>query len=299
MSVEQYQRTVNSLDKEIAGLEKKKADSDKKAAEAQKKASSISISKNASASTIKSKMFQIERYNNDAVNAANVSADLQKKIADKRTKRNAAYLKLQKETQSEQKKLDRATKKMQDSYESRIRELQAQSMPNIMSIDVDEDGGLSEYDVFVSHAWEDKESFADEFVKELRNSGAKVWYDTTQMKWGDSMRAKIDDGLKKSRFGVVILSPNYIAEHKYWTKAELDGLFQMESINGKTLLPIWHNLTKQQVMDYSPIIASKLAMSTALMTAQEIVKELIKLLPEETVEQADNLKEELGGFSNG
>lgn len=282
MSVEQYQKSVNSLDKEIADLEKKKAESDKKSAEAQKKASGVSISKSASASTVKSKMAQIDRYKSDAIKAANVSADLQKKIADKRNKRNDAYLKLQKETQTEQKKQDRATKKMQDSYESRIRELQVQSMPIIKTIDAAENEESPEYDVFVSHAWEDKESFADEFVKELRNLGAKVWYDTTQMKWGDSMRAKIDDGLKKSRFGVVVLSPNYIAEHKYWTKAELDGLFQMESINGKTLLPIWHNLTKQQVMNYSPIIASKLAMSTVLMTAQEIANELIKLLPEET-----------------
>lgn len=291
MSVEQYQKSVNSLDKEIAGLEKKKAESDKKSAEAQKKASGVSISKSASVSTVKSKMTQIDRYNSDAIKAANASADLQKKIADKRIKRNDAYLKLQKETQSEQKKQDRATKKMQDSYESRIRELQAKSMPIIKTVDAAENEELPEYDVFVSHAWEDKESFADEFVKELRKLGAKVWYDTTQMKWGDSMRAKIDDGLKKSRFGVVVLSPNYIIEHKYWTKTELDGLFQMESINGKTLLPIWHNLTKQQVMNYSPIIASKLAMSTALMTAQEIANELIKLLPEETEEKTNGQNE--------
>jgi hypothetical protein len=94
------------------------------------------------------------------------------------------------------------------------------------------------------------------------------------------MRERIDDGLKKSRFGVAVLSPNYIAENKYWTKAELDGLFQLESVNGKTLLPIWHKLTKQQVMNYSPIVASKLAMTTATMTAEEIAKELQKLMPQ-------------------
>ena len=109
----------------------------------------------------------------------------------------------------------------------------------------------------------------------------KVWYDKSKIKWGDSMRARIDDGLRKSKFGVAILSPNYIAEGKYWTKAELDGLFQMESINGKTLLPIWHNLTKKQVMDYSPILASKLAMTTATMTAEEIADELLDMLSSE------------------
>ena len=52
----------------------------------------------------------------------------------------------------------------------------------------------------------------------------------------------------------------------------------MESINGKTLLPIWHNLTKQQVMDYSPIIAGKLALTTATMTATDIADELLEML---------------------
>ena len=288
MSVSQYQSTVNSLDKEIASLEKKKADSDKKSADAQKKASNVSISKNASASTIKSKMSQINRYNNDAVKASNVSADLQKKIAEKRVKRNDAYLKLQKAQAEEQRKQDKAVKKMQSLYETRISELVNQVLPQTI-LSSQRQGQQSddeeEYDVFVSHAWEDKESFADEFVSELESLSIKVWYDTKKMKWGDSMRTKIDQGLRKSKFGVVILSPSYIAEGKYWTKAELDGLFQMESINGKTLLPIWHELTKKDVMNFSPIIASKLAMSTAMLTPKEIAEQLKELLPENDAEE--------------
>lgn len=285
MSVEQYQRAVNSLDKEIADLEKKKAVADRKSADAQSKSASTqkSIGKNTSASTLKNKMQQIARYNDDYTKAMNSSADLAKKIADKRKKRNDAYLRLQKKEQNEQKKKDKAMKKLQQSYEDRIMELTKQTVPAVRAIsdETEEQEILPEYDVFVSHAWEDKESFVDEFVQALKDLEVKVWYDTSQMKWGDSMRAKIDDGLRKSRFGVAVLSPNYIAENKYWTKAELDGLFQLESINGKTLLPVWHNLTKKQVMDYSPIIASKLAMNTASMTPQEMAEELLKLLPEE------------------
>lgn len=281
MSIEQCQRTVNSLDKEIADLEKRKASADLKVADAQKRAASvsISISKTASESTVRSKMRQIESYNTTAIKASKESADFQKKIADKRKKRNDAYIKLQKETQNEQKRLERETIKMQESYENRINDLQMKIIPTISSVKTEEVINLPEYDVFVSHAWEDKESFVNEFVDELRGLGATVWYDQSQIKWGDSMRSRIDEGLKKSRFGVAVLSPDYIAEHKYWTKAELDGLFQLESINGKTLLPIWHNITKQQVIDYSPIIASKLAMSTAIMTPREIAEELIELLP--------------------
>lgn len=289
MSVDQYQRTVNSLDKEIAELERKKAAADKKAADEAKKAAGVSISKNASASTIKSKMNEIERHNNASNKASADSADYAKKIADKRQKRNDAYLKLQKEQQREQKTQEKVIKNMQRSYEERIAELESQAMPTMLNLEVQSDESPQEqYDAFISHAWEDKEGFVDELVDEMRKEGIVVWYDTTQMAWGDSMRQRIDDGLKKSKFGVVVLSPNYIAEGKYWTKAELNGLFQLESVNGKTLLPIWYNLNKKDVMNFSPIIADKKAMTTATMTAQEIAKELAALLQKNSEEDQSN-----------
>ena len=104
----------------------------------------------------------------------------------------------------------------------------------------------------------------------MRRLGIKVWYDTDRLKWGDSMREKIDKGLSKSRYGVVVLSPDYIREDKYWTKSELNGLFQVETINGKTILPIWHKLTKKQVTEYSPIIADRKALTTSDYTAEEM-----------------------------
>lgn len=283
MSVDQYQRTVNGLDKDIADLEKKKAAADKKAADEAKKAASVTISKNASASTIKSKMNEIERHTTASNKASADSADYAKKIADKRTKRNDAYLKLQKELEREKKKEQQSIHRMQQSYEKKIAELEAERFPQriVESYEKSEESDTPEYDVFVSHAWEDKESFVDEFVQALRDRNLRVWYDTTKMKWGDSMRAKIDDGLRHSRFGVAVLSPDYISEGKYWTKAELDGLFQLESINGKMLLPIWHNLTKKQVMNFSPIIAGKLAMNTASLTPEEIADKLVELLHED------------------
>ncbi len=296
MSVDQCQRTLNTIDKDIAYLEKKKAAADKKSADEQKKAASINISKNASASTIKSKMNEIQRHKTAAMKAAEESADLQKKIAEKRVKRNDAYLRLQKEQQAEQKKEQKMQQRMisdmRQLYENSIANLKKQTLSNI-TIPLSTDMKLgSEYDVFVSHAWEDKESFADEFVDELRKLGITVWYDTSQIRWGDSMRQRIDEGLKKSKFGVVILSPNYIAERKYWTKAELDGLFQKDSVNGKTILPIWHHLSKQEVQNYSPIIASKLAMNTSSMTAHEIAEKFMELISNK-VEKQNNGKNEI------
>lgn len=290
MSIEQYQREVNTLDKDIAELEKKKAASDLKYAELQSKITSAtaSIKRTSSSSTIKGKLRQIDSWSKDSDKKAKESAEYGKKIADKRKKRNDAYAKLQKAERQEDKKRDNEINNMRQMYEDRIAEL----TQNIMSVNVpaikDECLNSDEtYDVFVSHAWEDKESFVDEFVSELEKQDIKVWYDKQRIKWGDSMRARIDDGLRKSRFGIAVISPDYIAEGKYWTKAELDGLFQLESINGKMLLPIWHNITKQQVMNYSPIIASKLAMTTASMTAEEIAREMKILLSDKVEDEID------------
>lgn len=286
MSVDQYQRAVNGLDKEIADLEKKKAAKDKDIASLQNKIVSIqkSINKNTSQSSLNSKRKQVASCESDIAKKSKDSAELGKKIAEKRKKRSDAYLKLQKNSRMNRKQ-DRARQRLQASYENRIDELQQQLAKSIVTSQQNSIESEEEYDVFVSHAWEDKEDFVDEFVEELKKQGLKVWYDTNKLKWGDSMREKIDKGLAKSRYGVVVLSPNYIAEHKYWTKAELNGLFQVESINGKVILPIWHNLTKKQVAEYSPIIADRKAMTTASMTAEEIAVQLKELFTLEVTEE--------------
>lgn len=289
MSSEQYQRTVNSLDKEIADLEKKKAAKDKEVAKLQSKINSLekSITSHISQSTFNSKMRQIASCGSDQAKKSNDSAELGRKLAEKRKKGADAYLKLQKEQQKEQRKQDDINRKIQASYEAQIEELQQLLLQSSATI-ANEALLAEEYDIFVSHAYEDKESFVDEFVEALCNQGLKVWYDTDELKWGDSMREKIDKGLAKSRYGVVVLSPNYIAEHKYWTKAELNGLFQVETVNGKTILPIWHNLTKKQVVEYSPIIADRKAMTTALMTPQEIAEALRELFTSKNLEETEN-----------
>lgn len=280
MSIAQLQRDISKLDKEIVALEKKKAEKDKAAAEYDSKAAKVKISKNSSESMIRSKTKQIQRYQSEAQKARRASADLAKQIANKRKRRSEKATQLNKEEAKEQRKRDALVSKQRASNEQTIESLRQQIHQNWVdnaSAESLGEGNVPEYDVFVSHAWEDKDDFVEEFVRALENRNLKVWYDKNRLKWGDSMRNKIDEGLRASKFGVAVLSPSYIAEGKYWTKAELDGLFQLESIGGKKLLPIWHNLTKNQVMEYSPMIASKFAMSTAVMTIEEIADELTSL----------------------
>ena len=63
-------------------------------------------------------------------------------------------------------------------------------MPIIKTVDASKNEDLPEYDVFISHAWEDKEFFADEFVKELRCLGAKVWVGTRGQKPNQARRCR-------------------------------------------------------------------------------------------------------------
>lgn len=136
-----------------------------------------------------------------------------------------------------------------------------------------------EYDVFISHASEDKEPLVDELVKYLIKLGIRVWYDKTSITWGDTFRAKMDEGLSKARFGIVILSPDYIKDDKYWTHAELNAFFQKESATGKkVLLPVWHHLSKNEVLKFSPFIASRNALSTTTKTIAEIAIEVAEII---------------------
>jgi TIR domain len=115
-------------------------------------------------------------------------------------------------------------------------------------------------DIFVSHASEDKNSVARPLTKALRRAGLTIWFDEAELTVGDSLRRKIDEALKNSRFGVVVLSPHFFS--KEWPQRELDGLIALEK-NSKKILPVWHKVTADQVREYSPILADRLAINTA------------------------------------
>ena len=278
MSVDQYQRTVNGLDKEIADLEKKKAAKDKDIASLQNKIVSTqkSINKNTSQSSLNSKRRQIASCESDIAKKSKDSADLGKKIAEKRKKRSDAYLKLQKEQQNEQKKQDRASQRLQASYENRIDELQQQLAKSVVLPQQNNSESEEEYDVFVSHAWEDKETVAKPLADALIAKGAKVWLDKYAMQVGDSLRQSIDDGLVHSRYGIVVLSEIYFK--KFWTGKELNGLFAKQEEGRKVILPVWHNVSKDTVKQYSPILADMVALKTADFTIDELAEQFIQLI---------------------
>lgn len=132
------------------------------------------------------------------------------------------------------------------------------------------------HDVFISHASDDKDEFVRPLATALIAQGLNVWFDEMTLRIGDSLQQKIDRGLANSRVGLVVLSPAFIK--KGWTNYELDGIVTRTVSGEQVLLPIWHNITKQQVMDFSPSLADKVARSTATHTIDEIALEIAELL---------------------
>ena len=119
------------------------------------------------------------------------------------------------------------------------------------------------WDVFISHAHEDKEDIARPLALALRRRGLRVWYDDFSLGLGDSLRKAIDCGLANSRFGIVILSPNFFA--KQWTEAELSALYtRQQSEKDKVILPILHNIRHEEIRAHSPLVADLVSISTTL-----------------------------------
>ncbi|MBX3742599.1 MAG: toll/interleukin-1 receptor domain-containing protein [Akkermansiaceae bacterium] len=115
--------------------------------------------------------------------------------------------------------------------------------------------------LFISHASEDKADFVEPLVEALGSAGFEVWYDKYELTLGDSLLQKISQGLRECDYGVVVLSPDFFL--KKWTKAELDGLFAIESNERKVILPIWKDVTVEDVTAFSPILAGRLGAPTS------------------------------------
>ena len=135
---------------------------------------------------------------------------------------------------------------------------------------------IENWDVFISHASEDK-SYVEPLVEALKAAGIDVWYDRLTLEWGDDLRNKIDHGLANCRYGIVVFSKAFLAGKK-WTDHEFNGLFALERNGRKLILPIWHGITTEELLEYSPAFASRLAKDSSSDSYEDIRDSLLRLL---------------------
>ena len=282
MTISILHSKITRLEKELAGLRKKDAQDAKKEGDynAAANKAGLEAAKSKTLSAASSKLRQAEAARKGAASAATRRAGYAKDIATKNADLMKTRTALTKEEEKQRSKIAKDIDRQQAMQLRRQSEIDKRVVTGVSAVHATEsaDGAVSleKFDVFISHASEDKGDFVRELAEKARAAGLKVFYDEMTLKWGDSLRAKIDHGLANSRFGVVVLSEAFFK--KEWPQRELDGLFSMEIEGRSLILPIWHKISKDEVMKKSPTLAGKLALNTASLSTDEIVERLVEIV---------------------
>lgn len=297
MSISIISSNITRTQKEIADIQHRISLESKKESDCNNRIGQIarSVTTSTSTSILKNKQAEINRKQTEIAKIHVTKSDLHRKLADKEGKLLKLKLDLSKEEEKERKKqaqadererkrvddLEKRKQKEQISYQ---KQLQAE-IKNTVTLSTSLEplpnhnsylSSTAEYDLFISHASEDKEDFVRPLAETLENMGVKVWYDEFTLKVGDSLRKSIDHGLVKSKFGTVILSSAFCS--KSWTQYELDSMVAREMNGHKMILPIWHKVTKNDVINFSPALADKVALNTSISSIEEIASELAEVI---------------------
>ena len=120
----------------------------------------------------------------------------------------------------------------------------------------------STWDVFISHAHEDKGDFVRPLADALARAGLRVWYDEYTVLPGDSILDSINRGVQRSQAGLLVMSHHSV--EKYWTKLERDALHSIASVQGTRLIPILHGMTGREFTSLVPVLATRLAISSGI-----------------------------------
>ncbi|QNA72488.1 TIR domain-containing protein [Streptomyces sp. So13.3] len=114
-------------------------------------------------------------------------------------------------------------------------------------------------DLFLCHAWNDREGSAKELYGHLKTSGATVWFSEEDIPLGSLQMREIDKGLRNSRIGIVLVTP-YLLE-----SIKNEGIAEKELavlLNTNRVVPVTHGVTFDELYDVSPMLASHSGLST-------------------------------------
>lgn len=128
---------------------------------------------------------------------------------------------------------------------------------------------------FISHDSRDKASIAEQIALKLQDAMCPVWYDEYSLCVGDSLRESIEAGLKACHKCILVLTPNFI-NNKRWSKREYDSIFTRELVEQKkVILPVWHEVSAEDVYQFSPILADRVAAQWSL-GVENVVRKLLQ-----------------------
>jgi hypothetical protein len=134
------------------------------------------------------------------------------------------------------------------------------------------------FDVFISHASEDKEEFVKPLIHDLQDYSINFWLDEFEIGWGNSIIRRLNEGLSSSKYVLILLTDNFL--NKNWTKTELESALSAEITTNKLIvLPIMVT-NSETVFSLFPLLRSKLYLNWSEGT-QKIASKLSAILDRE------------------
>ena len=140
---------------------------------------------------------------------------------------------------------------------------------------VEKQASLDLRDVFLCHAWDDRQGVAKELHDLLVSRGVRVWFSEKDVGLGVPLLRAIDKGLANSRLEIVLVTPALLQRLPKESIAdkELSAL-----LAGERLVPIVHNTTYEALREVSPLLASRSGLSTAEEPMADVAAKLAELV---------------------
>jgi hypothetical protein len=113
-------------------------------------------------------------------------------------------------------------------------------------------------DIFICHASEDKSTVVRPLNNAFQQAGISCWVDEAEINWGDSITQKVNEGLRLSRFVIVVLSEAF--PDKPWPERELNAVLNIEaSTSVVKVLPllVGNKPTRDRILHRYPLLNDK------------------------------------------
>lgn len=130
-------------------------------------------------------------------------------------------------------------------------------------------------DIFLCHAWDDRQGAAKELHDLLESRGVSVWFSEKDVGLGTPLLRAIDKGLAKSRVGIVLVTPAMLRRlpAEGIADKELSALLARDR-----LVPIVHETTYEALREVSPLLGSRSGLSTAEEPMADVAAKLAELV---------------------
>lgn len=132
------------------------------------------------------------------------------------------------------------------------------------------------YDLFISHASEDKDEIVRPMATILERLSVRVWYDESSLQLGDSLTASIDKGLRQSRYGLLVLSKAFLG--KNWPDYEYRSLLTRQIDGESVILPLWYDVTKEEVKAYSLFLTDIKGLAVTRDNMNVVIPAIVKVV---------------------